>query len=97
VSQKAQIVAFSKALGTYRLDVGEFPTTEQGLNALMARPADNATKWNGPYLEKAIPLDPWGHPYLYRAPGTDSEFDVVSYGKDGQPGGTDDASDITSY
>ena len=56
----------------------------------------SAAKWNGPYLEKAVPLDPWGRPYLYRAPGGQGDFDIVSYGKDGQPGGTGDAADISS-
>jgi general secretion pathway protein G len=92
---RAQIDAFSKALDTFRLDVGRFPTTEEGLAALQNKPAD-ADKWNGPYLKKDVGLDPWGHPYVYRAPGTKSEYDIVSYGKDGQPGGTGDSADLTS-
>lgn len=90
---KAQIESFNRALASYRLDVGSFPTTEEGLNALTVKPA-NAAKWNGPYLAKALPLDPWDKPYIYRAPGAKSEYDLLSYGKDGQPGGGGDAADI---
>ncbi|MDS4016342.1 MAG: type II secretion system major pseudopilin GspG [Candidatus Accumulibacter sp.] len=92
---KAQVEAFARALDTYRLDVGRYPTTEEGLNALLSRPG-NVAKWNGPYLQKAVPLDPWGRPYVYRAPGATGDFDIVSYGKDGQPGGTGDAADVTN-
>jgi len=92
---KAQIEAFARALDTYRLDVGRYPSTEEGLNALLTRPA-NVTKWNGPYLQKAVPLDPWGRPYLYRSPGANGDFDIISYGKDGQPGGTGDAADVSN-
>ncbi|HEY5801337.1 MAG TPA: type II secretion system major pseudopilin GspG, partial [Burkholderiaceae bacterium] len=92
---KAQIEAFEKALDTYRLDVGRYPTTEEGLNALLAKPATAAT-WNGPYLKKAIPMDPWGHGYQYKAPGSKGEFEIVSLGKDGQPGGTADGADISN-
>ncbi len=93
---KAQIGAFEKALDQYRLDVGHYPLTEEGLEALLTKPA-NAVGWNGPYLAKKIPLDPWHHPYIYRAPGaTGSEYDIVSYGKDGQPGGDGENADITN-
>ncbi|MBL8394062.1 MAG: type II secretion system major pseudopilin GspG [Candidatus Accumulibacter sp.] len=92
---KAQIEAFSRALDAYRLDVGHYPTSEEGLNALLTRPA-NAAKWNGPYLQKAVPPDPWGRAYMYRAPGTSGDFDISSYGKDGQPGGSGDAADVTN-
>ena len=92
---KAQVEAFARALDTYRLDVGHYPTTEEGLNALLTKPA-NAAKWNGPYLQKAVPLDPWGRAYVYRAPGANGDFDISSYGKDGQPGGTGDAADVTN-
>jgi general secretion pathway protein G len=91
---KAQIESFHKALGAYRLDVGVFPTTEEGLNALVTKPSSASAKWAGPYLSKGVPLDPWGHSYVYRAPGSKSEYDLLSYGKDGQPGGTDEAADI---
>lgn len=92
----AQIDAFAKALDQYRLDTGRYPSTEQGLAALVARPATEA-KWAGPYLNKAVPPDPWGRPYQYRQPGQHGEFDVFSYGKDGQPGGTAEAADVTSW
>ena len=93
---KAQVEAFARALDTYRLDVGQYPTPEEGLNALLTRP-NNVAKWNGPYLQKAVPPDPWGRHYLYRAPGVADDFDIVSYGKDGQPGGTGDAADVTNH
>ncbi|MFZ4878031.1 type II secretion system major pseudopilin GspG [Janthinobacterium sp. Mn2066] len=93
---KAQIEAFEKSLDTYRLDVGRYPNTEEGLAALLAAPPAAGTKWNGPYLKKAVPLDPWGHPYQYRAPGTKGEYEIISLGKDGQPGGSGEDADITS-
>lgn len=92
---RSQIESFQRALGTYRLDVGSFPTTEEGLAALVSKPA-NAAKWNGPYLSKAVPLDPWGKPYVYKAPGAKGDYDLLSWGKDGQPGGSGDAADVTS-
>jgi len=92
---KAQIDALEKALDQYRLDVGRYPNTEMGLNALVTRPA-NEPKWSGPYLKKAVPLDPWGKPYLYKMPGDHGEFDLLSYGKDGQRGGTGEDADITN-
>lgn len=91
---KAQIESFHRALGSYRLDVGAFPSTEEGLGALMAKPSA-AAKWAGPYLTKAVPADPWGRPYIYRTPGAKGDYDLLSYGKDGQPGGTGDAADVT--
>ena len=90
---KAQVEAFARALDTYRLEVGRYPTSEEGLNALLSKPA-NADRWNGPYLQKAVPLDPWDHPYIYRSPGANGDFEISSYGKDGQPGGTGDAADV---
>jgi len=95
-SAQAQIDGLRKALDTYRLDTGSYPTTEQGLAALNARPA-NAAKWNGPYLQRPVPLDPWGKAYQYKAPGDHDEFDLFSFGKDGQPGGAGDAADIKSW
>jgi general secretion pathway protein G len=91
---KAQVEAFARALDTYRLEVGRYPTSEEGLNALLSKPP-SAPRWNGPYLQKAVPDDPWGHAYLYRSPGATSDFEILSYGKDGQPGGTGDAADVT--
>lgn len=93
---KAQIEAFEKALDTYRLDVGRYPTTEEGLGALLAAPATAGAKWNGPYLKKGVPPDPWGRPYLYKAPGAKAEYEITSLGKDGQPGGAGDSADIAS-
>ncbi len=95
-SARAQLDALGKSLDQYRLDTGHYPTTEQGLAALDARPT-NETKWDGPYLKKNVPPDPWGKPYLYKQPGEHSEYDLFSYGKDGQPGGTGDAIDITNW
>ncbi|HWK48719.1 MAG TPA: type II secretion system major pseudopilin GspG [Steroidobacter sp.] len=91
---KAQIEAFGRALDAYRLDVGSYPSTEQGLEALTTRP-DGDTRWDGPYLQKAVPADPWGRPYQYRSPGQGSDFDLYSNGKDGQAGGEGDDLDIT--
>ncbi len=93
---KAQIVGFEKALDQYRLDVGHYPTTQDGLAALMAKPPTE-TKWDGPYLSKAIPEDPWGHPYVYKSPGDHGDFDLLSYGRDGRPGGEGEDADITSW
>ena len=92
---KAQLDALEKALDQYRLDTGRYPPTELGLNALVDKPAAEP-KWAGPYLRKAVPLDPWGKPYMYKAPGEKGDFDLVSYGKDGQPGGSGEAADISN-
>jgi general secretion pathway protein G len=92
---RAQIVELEQALDHYRLDVGRYPSSEQGLASLNQRPANEA-KWDGPYLRKAVPPDPWGKPYQYRSPGQGgADFDLLSFGKDGQPGGTGDGEDIT--
>jgi general secretion pathway protein G len=93
---RAQLDALEKALDQYRLDVGRYPSTEQGLAVLVERPA-GLVRWSGPYLKKTVPLDPWGHPYVYKSPGDHGEFDLLSYGKDGQPGGTGEAEDITNW
>lgn len=93
---RAQIDSLDKALEQYRLDTGHFPTTEQGLAALVTRPANEA-RWDGPYLKKDVPLDPWGNPYVYKLPGEHGDFDLLSYGKDGQSGGTAEAADITNW
>jgi len=93
---RAQIDALEKAVEQYRLDTGRYPANEQGLAALMARPA-NEPKWDGPYLKKALPPDPWGNPYLYRQPGEHGEYDIYSYGKDGRPGGSGDDSDVNNW
>ena len=88
-----QIDGFDKALEQYRLDTGHFPSSEAGLEALVTKPG-NEPRWQGPYLKKQIPLDPWGNPYIYRAPGQRGDFDIVSLGKDGRPGGDGEAADI---
>ena len=93
---KAQIDALQKSLDQYRLDVGRYPSTEQGLAVLVARPADEP-KWAGPYLSKAVPKDPWGNDYQYRAPGEHGEYDLLSFGKDGRPGGEGEDADLTSW
>ena len=91
---RSQIEAFAKALDSYRLDTRDYPSTELGLSALVHKPGIDV-KWQGPYLQKAIPLDPWGRPYLYRYPGASGDFELMSYGKDGQPGGEADNADIS--
>jgi len=93
---RAQIDAFEKALEAYRLDTGRYPSTEQGLDALMKQPSGVA-KWQGPYLKKAIPLDPWGKPYLYKQPGDHGDFDLVSWSHDTKPGGQGDDADIGNW
>lgn len=93
---RAQIDAMEKALDQYRLDVGRYPTSEQGLNALVVQPA-GVTKWAGPYLKKGLPVDPWNKPYLYKSPGEHGEVDVFSYGRDGTPGGSGEDADITNW
>jgi general secretion pathway protein G len=94
---QGQVVELDKALEQLRLDVGRLPTSEEGLAALNAAPP-GMTNWGGPYLKKAVPLDPWGHPYVYAQPGThQNDFDLMSYGRDGQPGGTGYDADVTNW
>lgn len=94
---RAQLNSFEKALGTYRLDTGRFPSTDQGLKALVERPSDEP-KWAGPYLSKALPTDPWGHAYIYRQPGEQGhDYELMSYGKDGQRGGAAENADISVW
>jgi general secretion pathway protein G len=94
---KAQIDALEKALDQYRLDTGHYPSTELGLAALVTKPA-NEPKWNGPYLKKDVPRDPWNNVYAYKQPGEKGgDFDLVSYGKDGKPGGSGEDADITNH
>lgn len=92
----AQIVALEDALEHYRIDVGRFPSTDEGLDALMQAPP-GAPEWAGPYLKKAVPKDPWGRAYVYNAPGTHGELDLMSLGSDGRPGGTGDDADVTNW
>jgi general secretion pathway protein G len=94
---RAQLDALDKALGTYRLDTGHYPSTEQGLRALVEGPADEP-RWGGPYLTKLLPADPWGNAYLYRQPGEQGhDYELSSYGKDGQRGGTGPNADISIW
>jgi len=93
---KAQLDSLEKALDQYRLDTGHYPSTETGLGALVTKPSSEA-KWSGPYLKKAVPLDPWGRAYQYKSPGDHGDFDLISYGKDGQPGGAGEAEDIKNW
>ena len=90
---RAQIESLEKALDQFRLDTRHYPSAEQGLDALVMKPANEAN-WSGPYLKKAVPTDPWGRAYVYRTPGSRGEFDLYSLGKDGKPGGTGEDADI---
>ncbi len=90
---RAQMDSLEKALDQYRLDTRRYPNAEQGLAALYTRPA-NEPNWAGPYLKRAVPKDPWGRPYVYRAPGQKGEFDLISYGRDGKAGGSGEDADI---
>jgi general secretion pathway protein G len=93
---RAQIESLDKAIDMYQLDTGHYPSSEQGLDALMTKPQDEP-KWSGPYLKKAVPRDPWGRQYIYKFPGEHSEYDLYSFGKDGQPAGTGNNADITNW
>ena len=96
-AEAAQVDALDKALEQFRIDVGRLPTTEEGLAALNAVPA-GIQNWEGPYLKKAVPPDPWGHPYVYVQPGThQNDFDLLSYGRDGQAGGSGEDADLTNW
>lgn len=98
---RAQIEMLATQLDLYRLDNGMYPTTEQELDALWARPTAPPVPWNwrGPYSRRAIPLDPWGQPYVYRYPGAENPngYDLLSEGADRQPGGEGEAADIKSW
>lgn len=97
---RSQIELLGTALDAFRLDVGRYPTTEEGLAALWEAPLGvPAARWRGPYLRRRVPVDPWGAAYVYRAPGTVNPraYDLLSLGADGQPGGADDAADVTSW
>lgn len=93
---RAQIDGLEKSLDQFRLDVGHYPPTEQGLAALNERPSGEA-RWAGPYLKKKLPKDPWGHDYIYKFPGDHGDYDLFSYGKDGQLGGTGEDEDIVNW
>ena len=94
---KAQIESFEKGLDQFRIDTGHYPSTDAGLSALFVQPA-NEPNWHGAYLKKGIPADPWNHAYIYRSPGSDGrEYEILSYGADGQQGGADEDADIASW
>ena len=93
---KGQIALFEAALDNYRLDVGRYPNTDQGLQALQEKP-DAVEKWDGPYLKKAVPADPWGNPFVYESPSEHGDYAIMSYGADGSPGGADVDTDIVSW
>ena len=91
-----QIKDLEQSLEMYKLDVGRFPTTEQGLVALVEKPG-NAAGWNGPYLKSDVPLDPWKGEYQYRYPGEHGELDIFTFGQDGQDGGEGEDSDVGNW
>ena len=94
---RTQIENFGTALGAYKLDTSQFPNSEQGLQALRLKPQD-LNQWQGPYFQKDVPMDPWGHAYIYKYPGEHGdEPDIMSYGADGQPGGEGINADIVSW
>lgn len=92
---KAQISLIEQALDQFRLDVGRYPTTQEGLNALVMNPG--VPKWEGSYLRKGLPADPWDRPYQYTCPGSNGEFDLFSYGRDGKPDGEGEDADVVSW
>ncbi len=95
-SAKAQISMFETSLDMYRLDMGKYPTSDIGLMALRTKPDDNE-KWDGPYLPKEIPQDPWSNPYHYASPSEHGDYEIISYGADGTEGGEDEDQDIVSW
>ena len=92
---RTQIEMLGQALDSYRLDVGKYPTTSEGLNALVTNPG--AEGWSGPYLKKAVPNDPWQKPYQYQSPGSHGDYDLFSYGADGAAGGEGENKDVNSW
>jgi general secretion pathway protein G len=96
-SARLQIEAFRSALDLYRIDSGSYPSTQQGLEALVRNPG-NARGWRGPYIDATrVPADPWGNAYVYRAPGEHGAYDLLSLGADSAPGGTGEDADVTSW
>ncbi|EMG39088.1 general secretion pathway protein G [Desulfocurvibacter africanus PCS] len=93
---RTQIEVLGTALDTYRLDVGQYPSSEQGLTALVTQPGDVQT-WDGPYLRKEVPADPWGSQYIYRSPGEHGEYDLLSLGADKAEGGEGENQDVASW
>src|SRR5947208_11438307 len=93
---RAQIENFATALDGYYIDTGRYPSTQDGLKALRSKP-EGVEKWNGPYLKKELPSDPWGNAYVYRAPGRNGGYEIVSFGADGREGGEGENADINSW
>jgi general secretion pathway protein G len=93
---QAQIQLLATALDLFHLDVGRYPTTEEGLKVLREKP-DNQPAWGGPYLDKVVPNDPWGRPYIYKFPGEHGPYDLYSHGADGADGGEGENQDITNW
>ncbi|MFQ5830308.1 MAG: type II secretion system major pseudopilin GspG [Candidatus Methylomirabilia bacterium] len=93
---RAQVELFGTALDTFRLDTGRYPSSSEGLEALRSEPSGVA-QWDGPYLKREIPLDPWGQPYIYKSPGEHGDYDLISYGADGTLGGDGENEDIVSW
>lgn len=93
---RAQVESLVKALDLYRLEIGHYPSTEQGLQVLVSAPGD-IPQWDGPYLQRGVPQDPWGRAYVYRSPGENGDYDLLSLGKDGQPGGEGENAEVTSW
>lgn len=92
---KTQIEMLGQGLDAFRLDVGRYPSTSEGLAALITNPGVEG--WNGPYLKKGLPNDPWKRPYIYQSPGEHGDYDLVSYGADGAPGGDGENKDVNSW
>ena len=93
---KVQISLFETSLDTFRLDMGRYPTTEEGLEVLREKPS-NSDKWDGPYIPKRIPQDPWQNPYEYNSPGEEGDYEIISYGADGKSGGEKENKDIVNW
>jgi len=93
---QAQMSMIETALKTFRLDIGRYPTSEEGLKSLVIKP-ESLRAWDGPYLEKDVPLDPWSNPYIYKCPAEKSEYEIISYGADGKPEGDGENKDIKSW
>ena len=93
---QTQIQMLATALDLYHLDVGRYPTEEEGLRSLYAKP-ESLPAWSGPYLDKAVPKDPWARDYVYKCPGEHGPYDLYSMGADGQPGGEGENADVTNW
>ncbi len=93
---KIQIALLEDAIKSFKIDTGRYPTDKEGLNALLQAPAD-VTNWDGPYLEKSLPKDPWGRDYLYTYPGKNYTYEIVSLGADGKQGGENEDKDINNW